>query len=127
MGNHEYCSGCGASDFHSGMSCEEAYPKRWAIKEAERKAKQAVVDAETARVNKLVKVVVMGGKRSIVARLLALDAEDKRLREKREALKAKANKLYNETSALRKHCPHPPKYVNGGFMYTTCNLCGWSD
>jgi hypothetical protein len=28
MGNHEFCSRCHASDFHLGMSCEEAYPEK---------------------------------------------------------------------------------------------------
>lgn len=36
MGNHEYCTGCGASDFHSGQSCEEAYPEGFKRKQAEK-------------------------------------------------------------------------------------------
>lgn len=28
MGNHEFCTGCGASDFHIGKTCEEAYPEK---------------------------------------------------------------------------------------------------
>jgi|SRR5579864_37297 len=30
MGNHEFCSRCHASDFHSGMTCEQAYPEKLA-------------------------------------------------------------------------------------------------
>ena len=30
MGNHEYCVDCGASDFHHGQTCQEAYPEGYA-------------------------------------------------------------------------------------------------
>ena len=30
MGNHEFCTRCHASDFHSGYTCEEAYPEKLA-------------------------------------------------------------------------------------------------
>lgn len=29
MGNHEYCTGCGQSDYHFGQTCEEAYPEKY--------------------------------------------------------------------------------------------------
>ena len=128
MGNHEYCSGCGASDFHSGYSCKEAYPKRWAEKEAERKAEQAIVDAETARVDKKTKAILGKDKRFIgkraVARILAIDVEQAKLREKIESLGREQMKLDNEKFALRKHCPHPPAYYQDGFEYSSCLLCG---
>lgn len=127
MGNHEFCSGCGASDFHSGMSCQEAYPERWAEKEKERKAKQAIIDKEAARVAKLINLTLKKGRKAIVARLLAIRKEEEKLIAKREALKAKIKKLSNEDYALREHCPHPSKYVESGFMYTSCSLCSESD
>lgn len=34
MGNHEYCCRCQASDFHSGQTCEKAYPE--SLKKAEK-------------------------------------------------------------------------------------------
>ena len=38
MGNHEYCEECGASDFHLGRTCQEAYPKKYIeMQEAKRK------------------------------------------------------------------------------------------
>jgi hypothetical protein len=127
MGNHEYCSGCGASDFHIGMSCEEAYPERWERKEAERAAVKAVEDAEAARVKKLTDPFVKGGRRAIVNRLIALNEQTEKIRKDREALKVKQVKLDNEMLALQKHCPHPPKYVDDNFMYVSCSLCGDSD
>lgn len=27
MGNHEFCTGCHASDFHYGQTCQQAYPE----------------------------------------------------------------------------------------------------
>lgn len=36
MGNHEFCSRCHASDFHSGRTCEQAYPEGLAKAEKER-------------------------------------------------------------------------------------------
>jgi len=127
MGNHEYCSGCGASDFHNGMSCKEAYPERWAEKEKERKEKQAIVDKEVARVAKLTKATLKGGDKAVVARLLAIRKEDDALRMKLEALKKRIKRLDNEEGELRKHCPHPKKYFNDGFMYTSCDLCYEAD
>jgi cell division protein FtsB len=124
MGNHEYCEGCGASDFHSGQSCAEAYPERRAEKEKERKAKQAIIDREKIRVDKLVQTTLKGGKKAVVARLLAIGVEHVILREKLKTVKAKITKLENENNALGKHCPHPKKYHNDGFMFATCDLCG---
>jgi len=105
------------------MSCAEAYPEKWAEKQKERKAKQNIVDKEIARVDKLVSVTLRGGNKAVVARLLAIRVEEKVLDEKLDSLKAKIKKLDNEEGALRKKCPHPRKYVKGGFMYTTCDLC----
>jgi hypothetical protein len=124
MGNHEYCTECGASDFHNGVSCEQAYPEKWAEKEKERKAKQAVADRESVRVSKLVRATLKGGKKAVTARLILLDKESNLLDEEAEALEAKRGRLYNEAAALRKHCAHPGKYIDGGFMYTSCRLCG---
>jgi hypothetical protein len=48
MGNHEFCTGCHASDFHTGMSCEEAYPEKF--KRVQREAKKmALVQARANR------------------------------------------------------------------------------
>ncbi len=123
MGNHEYCSGCGASDFHTGTSCAEAYPEKWAEKEKERKAKQSIVDKETARVDKRVRAVLKGGNKAVVARILATRYQTALLNKKLEALNAEIQKLDNETKVLYEHCPHPKKYIKRGFMYTTCDLC----
>lgn len=111
MGNHEYCTGCGASDFHSGMSCQEAYPKKWAEKEKERKQKQDIIDQETARVTKLVNATLKGGKKAVVARLLEINKEYEALKERLKALETKIDKLSNEERSLREHCPHPRKHV----------------
>lgn len=127
MGNHEYCLGCGASDFHNGESCKEAYPEKWAAKEKERRAKQDVIDKETTRVQKLVKATLRGGKKSVVARLLKIDDEQETLEKKQKKIEADLQALYNENKALSDHCPHPRKYVNDGFMYVSCNLCGQVD
>lgn len=55
MGNHEYCSGCGASDFHFGYTCEQAYPEGRArkLKEAAEREHQRTLD--NAAVEEMVK------------------------------------------------------------------------
>lgn len=127
MGNHEYCTGCGASDFHSGESCEQAYPERWAKKQAERKAAQAIVDKENQRVKKLVRATVKRGKQAIVRRITETHKQRDILDEKIRLLEAKKTKLYNERKELSKHCPHPIDQIDSGFFYTSCNICGETD
>jgi len=41
MGNHEFCSSCGASDFHYGMTCQEAYPEGYARVQKEKQIREA--------------------------------------------------------------------------------------
>lgn len=50
MGNHEYCVGCGQSDFHIGRTCQEAYPLSFKLEEAKRK--------EAAREQKLIPAAI---------------------------------------------------------------------
>lgn len=54
MGNHEYCVDCGASDFHWGRTCQEAYPEGYRETQA-RKRKQK--EKETRQREKAKQVV----------------------------------------------------------------------
>ncbi len=47
MGNHEYCTRCGESDFHMGKTCEEAYPR--SLKKHQATEKKLKEDQESAR------------------------------------------------------------------------------
>lgn len=40
MGNHEFCEGCGESDFHRGKTCQEAYPESFAKEENARRQRR---------------------------------------------------------------------------------------
>jgi hypothetical protein len=127
MGNHEFCTGCGASDFHTGQSCKEAYPERWAEKEKQRKAAQAIVDKENARVKKITDPIIKKGKASIVKGLKNYDHKIQASHEYLRRLREDLERLEREQAALRKHCPHPKKYIYNGFLFASCNLCGETD
>lgn len=61
MGNHEYCTGCGASDFHSGFSCQEAYPKKFKTHQAQ-KRRQATREKKAIKVaSKLIRALRLLG------------------------------------------------------------------
>jgi hypothetical protein len=53
MGNHEFCTRCHASDFHIGMTCEEAYPERLKKVEKEKKEQKKRVEEGTKLAKKL--------------------------------------------------------------------------
>lgn len=57
MGNHEYCTGCGMSDFHSGRSCQEAYPKQYREHQREKRAIAKKVGAARASLRRLAKAI----------------------------------------------------------------------
>lgn len=66
MGNHEFCSRCHASDFHSGMTCEQAYPEKLARTNKERKRHEQ--DRLKARVE-IEKIVAVLRRKNIPAEL----------------------------------------------------------
>jgi len=55
MGNHEFCTECGASDFHYGRPCD---PKR--KKEHQEKQRRAKENYETLRQSALAKLETAG-------------------------------------------------------------------
>ena len=48
MGNHEFCTRCQESDFHHGMTCEDAYPE--SLKKADQERAERAVEKERGRV-----------------------------------------------------------------------------
>jgi hypothetical protein len=53
MGNHEYCNGCGQSDYHRGRTCEEAYPKEFKEHQRQKRRHERQAKKENAALGRL--------------------------------------------------------------------------
>lgn len=62
-----------------------------------------------------------------VARLKIIEAQLKTSEEIVTRQGVIQNTLIAERLSLREHCDHPQEYVDKGFLYTICRLCGASD